>query len=51
MATVGMGAIQGISGKRSFLKRVLKGSGNLPDMISREEALCIQDLKSEDSQK
>lgn len=27
MATVDMGAIQGISGKRSFLKRVLKGVG------------------------
>lgn len=51
MVTVGMGAVQGLSEKRSFLKRVLKGCENLPDMFSREETPGIWDLKSRDSQK
>lgn len=50
MVTVRVGAAQGLSRKRPFLKRVLKESGNLPDMFSREETPGLQDLKSEDSQ-
>lgn len=36
--------------ERPFLKRVLKESGNLPDMFFRKETPGMQDLKSEDSQ-